>query len=102
MVSRLGSDVNQAKSAISNNLTFLIRNIVTIVGNIVVLLVISWKLTLYVLLIIPVYGVITTIYNRNNKALVREYQDIMAQMSSHVTEKFQGIQVVKAFSTEEI
>lgn len=75
---------------------------VTIVGNIVVLLIISWKLTLYVLLIVPMYAIITLVYNRKNKALVREYQDIMAEMSSHVSEKFQGIQVVKAFSTEQL
>jgi ABC-type multidrug transport system fused ATPase/permease subunit len=53
LVSRLGTDINQAKSAVSTNLTFLIRNIFTIVANIIIIFVMSWKLSLAVTTIIP-------------------------------------------------
>ena len=71
LVSRLGNDINQAKSAVSNNLSFLIRNFVTIIANIIILFVMSWKLTLSVMTIIPFYMAVTIYYNRNYKPLVR-------------------------------
>lgn len=69
--SRLGSDITQAKSAVSNNVTFLLRNILTIMGNIVVLMAMSWKLTLLVLVIVPAYGLVTMIHNRKTEQYVR-------------------------------
>jgi len=78
LVSRLSSDVNQAKSAISNNLTFFIRNFVVISASIFVLFAINAKLTLLVLLIVPFYLAITMFYSKRNKVLVREYQDVQA------------------------
>ena len=84
-VSRLGTDINQAKSAISNNLTFLIRNFVTIISNIVILFVMSWKLTLAMMAILPFYIAVTIYYNRVYKPLNVEYQDVIAEQSAHVS-----------------
>ena len=78
LISRLGNDVNQAKSAISNNLTFLIRNVINIVGSIVILFIMSWKLTLIVLTIVPIYAFVTMQYTRKAKILVRQKQDVKA------------------------
>lgn len=102
LVSRLSSDVNQAKSAVSNNLTYLIRNIVIIFSNVIILFTISWKLTLLVMLLIPIYAIITRQYSKRNKVLVKEHQDVMAEISAFVAEKFSGIQLVKAYTTEEV
>lgn len=76
LISRLSNDINQAKSAISNNLTYLIRNIVNIIGSIVLLFMMSWKLTLIVLTIVPIYAVVTLQYTRKAKLLVRKKQDL--------------------------
>ncbi len=59
LVSRLSSDVNQAKSAISNNLTYMIRSIVIIFSNIIILFTISWNLALFVMFLVPIYAFIT-------------------------------------------
>ena len=101
LISRLGTDINQAKSAISNNLTFLLRNILTILGNIFILFMMSWKLTLCVLVVVPLYAFIVFQCTKKTKMLVRERQDIEAEMTSHVGEKFNGIQIVKSFCSEE-
>ena len=99
-MSRLGNDINQAKSAVSNNLSYLIKSVVTIVANIVFLFVMSWKLTLSVMLILPFYTAVTIYYSKRFKPLVKEYSDVLAEMSAHVSEKFSGIQLVKAYSNE--
>jgi ATP-binding cassette, subfamily B, bacterial AbcA/BmrA len=75
-VSRLTSDVKQAKTAISQNLTFFIKNMVVIAASMCVLFSINTKLTLLVLLIVPFYLIITVYYSRYKKILTREYQDV--------------------------
>ena len=76
LMSRLSSDVNQAKSAVSNNLTFLIRNSVIIISNIIILFTLSLKLTLFIMLLVPIYSFITRQYSKRSKVLVKEYQDV--------------------------
>lgn len=78
LVSRLTSDVKQAKTAISQNLTFFIKNMVVIAASMCVLFSINTKLTLLVLLIVPFYLIITVYYSRKKKILTREYQDVEA------------------------
>lgn len=58
----------------------------------------SWKLSLAVMTIIPFYVIVTTYYSKRSKPLIRRYQDVAAEMSAHVSEKFSSIQVVKAYS----
>lgn len=85
LVSRLSSDVNQAKSAISNNLTYLIRNIVIIFSNIIILFTLNLTLTFLVMTLVPMYSFITLQYSKRNKLLVREYQDVQAEISALVS-----------------
>ena len=76
LVSRLSSDVSKAKSAISNNLTYMIRSMVIIGSTFVVLFTINQKLTWLVALIVPFYLIITAVYSSKKKILVRETQDV--------------------------
>ena len=78
LISRLTGDINQAKSAISNNVGFLIRNTLTIIGNLIVLFMMSWKLSLCVLVLVPVYAFVALQYTKKAKVLIRKKQDILA------------------------
>jgi ABC-type multidrug transport system fused ATPase/permease subunit len=79
----------------------MLRNLVTIVGNIIFLFVMSWKLSLSVMIILPFFVANTLYYSKRYKPLVKEYSDVNAEMSAHVSEKFAGIQLVKAYSNED-
>jgi ABC-type multidrug transport system fused ATPase/permease subunit len=57
----------------------------------------SWKLTFIVLTIGPIYAVVTLQYTRRAKELVRKNQDIQAEITVHIGEKFGGIQTIKAY-----
>ena len=101
LVSRLSSDVNQAKSAICNSLSYMINSIIIIVGSLIVLFFISSKLACFILGIVPIYLVVSNYYSNRRRVLVKEYQDVQAEISGEVAEKFAGIQLVKAYSTED-
>ncbi len=97
IVSRLGTDIPAAKSAISNNLTFFIRSIATAVFNMIFLFLMSWKLALVMISILPFYSIFTLYFNKKNKILIQNYQDHLAEMSAFVSERMTGIQVIKSF-----
>ena len=76
----------------------MIRSLVIIASTFVVLFTINQKLTWLVALIVPFYLLITAVYSSKKKILVRETQDVEAEIAGLVAEKFSGIQLVKAYS----
>ena len=82
--SRLSSDINQAKSAVSNNVTFLIRSILIVIGNMVILVLINWKLSICIIALVPIYGIFTRQYIKRSRVLVRKNQDVQAEISANV------------------
>ena len=75
LVSRLSADVGVAKSAISNNLTWLIKNLIIIFTSFIVIFLINFKLACMVAILIPIYLMISSFYNKRSKKLVRAARD---------------------------
>lgn len=67
LMSRLGRDVATAKAAVSFNSTMLLRNLLLCVSNVVMLFVLSWKVTLSIIPIIPSYYLVTKYYSFKSK-----------------------------------
>lgn len=99
--SRVGNDVNQAKAALGRNVTFFLRSFISAITNTCILMSLSWRLSTVMLGLIPFYAITTTIHNRKVKALAKEYQNVQAESAAQLNEVFTGIQVVKAYATEE-
>lgn len=101
LLSRLGSDIATIKWAASGNFSVFVRNIVVCIGSFVLLFTISWKLTLYVVLVIPLFAGFTIFYSFYAKRYSKLYQDIIADGSIIAEETFGNIRIVKSFSSEE-
>lgn len=96
-MSRLGRDVATAKSAVSFNTTMLLRNLMLCLSNVVMLFILSWKVSLAILPIIPSYYLVTKYYSFKSKAIEKKTSDISAASSELAEEVFSGIMTVKAF-----
>lgn len=57
LLSRLGNDIGTVYSVCSDNLSMLIRNFLQFLGSLVFLWVISWKLTLFIIVLTPVISI---------------------------------------------
>ena len=101
LLSRLGSDIATVKWAASGNFSMFIRNIVVCIGSFVLLFTLSWQLTLYVAIVIPLFAGFSVFYARYAKKLTRVYQDTIADGSIIAEEAFSNIRIVKSFSSEE-
>jgi len=73
LMSRLGSDIPTIKWASSVNAFILFRNILLLIGSFVLLFKISWKLTLVLLSIVPIYTILTILFGKLNKRLAKRY-----------------------------
>lgn len=80
--SRVGNDVEQAKCAASNHLTFFLRCIISVLTNICILLYMSLQLSMIILFLVPFYVLTTVIHNKRIKTLSKQYQSVQAESTS--------------------
>ncbi|KAL4463264.1 hypothetical protein ABPG74_007265 [Tetrahymena malaccensis] len=101
LMSRLSRDVQTVKALVSFNSNMLLRNFLLCVFNIIMLFVLSWKVTLSIIPIIPSYYFVTKYYSFKSKQIEKKISDINAASSELAEEVFSGIMTVKSFGQEE-
>ncbi|MDB5139250.1 MAG: bmrA [Mucilaginibacter sp.] len=98
--SRISADLSQIQDAITTTLAEMIRQLILLIGGITFLVVVSPKLTLTLLMLMPVLVVVAVIFGRFIRKLSRQAQDKLAESNTVVEETLQGIANVKAFVNE--
>lgn len=100
VLSRLTNDVDTISHTLNQSLTQIITSTVTLIGVLVMMLSISWQMTLVALAVIPLSFTVTAlIVSRSQKYFTRQ-QDYLGHVNGHVEEMFGGHVVVKAFNGE--
>ncbi|OBB71429.1 ABC transporter ATP-binding protein [Mycobacterium sp. 852014-52144_SCH5372336] len=99
LVSRLGNDVMGAQRAFSDTLSGVVANLVTLTLTLVVMLSISWQVTLLSLVLVPLFIVPARRIGRTMARLSREAATHNATMNTQMTERFSapGATLVKLF-----
>jgi ATP-binding cassette subfamily B protein len=100
VISRLTTDTTLVLSVIGSSVSVALRNILTLVGGLILLAFTSVKLTLLVLLIVPAVVVPIVVLGRRLRALSRETQDWIAQSSGNASEALLSVQTVQAYTHE--
>ena len=101
VLSRLTNDVDTVNQTLNQSLSQIITSVVTVVGVLVMMLTISWQMTLVALLIVPLaMGVIALVISQSQKYF-KQQQDYLGHVNGHVEEMFGGHLVMKAFNGEE-
>jgi ABC-type multidrug transport system fused ATPase/permease subunit len=98
--SRVSADVALLQETFTSTLAQFIRQVVTIVGGIALLTIISFKLTLFMLAFVPVIAVITRFFGSYIRQLSKDAQTKVAESNTIVEETLQAIANVKAFANE--
>ncbi|ULQ53459.1 ABC transporter ATP-binding protein [Flavihumibacter fluvii] len=97
---RISSDLSQIQDAISFTLAEFLRGIFTLIIGLVFIFWISTKLALVMLAVVPVIAVLAVVFGKRIRKMSRKAQDQLAESGTIVQETFQGITVVKAFTSE--
>ena len=98
--SRISSDITLLQDALTSTLAEFIRQIIIIIGGVSLMLFTSFKLTLFMLAILPVIMILVVFFGRYIRKLSKLAQAQVADSNTIVEETLQGIQSVKAFTNE--
>ena len=98
--SRISSDISLLQETLTSTLAEFIRQIIIITGGITLLAITSWKLTLFMLAIIPGVMLLAVFFGRFIRKFSKEVQKEVAKSNTIVEETLQGIQIVKTYTNE--
>ncbi|WP_330269533.1 ABC transporter ATP-binding protein [Streptomyces griseorubiginosus] len=103
LVSRLNNDVIGAQRAFSNTLSGVVSNLVTLLLTLVVMLTLSWQITLLALALLPVFVIPARRMGSRMARMQREAATLNAAMGTRMTERFSapGATLVKLFGRPE-
>ena len=101
VISRMTNDVNEVEASIMSALDILFKNPVMILVYLITLLCISWQLTLFVLLLMPIAVFFIGRIGRSLKKASKQGQEQNAEILSSVDETLLGLRVVKGFNAQD-
>lgn len=101
IIARMSGDVQEIESSIMSSLDMLFKNPILIIAYFATLLVISWQLTLFTLLIVPLMGWFMGFVGRKLKQKSIKAQALWSDTMSQVEETLGGLRIIKAFCAEE-
>jgi len=100
IISRISSDVTQVRSLLTNNITQLLSNVMSLVGSLVIVFLLNSRLVGFVLVLALVIVGIAVVFGRYFQKFSTTVQDALANATVAVEEGLQGIRVVKSFARE--
>ncbi|NMC06800.1 MAG: ABC transporter ATP-binding protein [Candidatus Lokiarchaeota archaeon] len=100
VLSRVTNDVDTINQNLSQSLTQIITSAVTIVGVLVMMLTISWQMTLVALITLPISMIVIGIIIGRSQKYFKQQQDYLGHVNSHVEEMYGGHVVMRAFNGE--
>ncbi len=100
ILSRMTNDVDTVNQTLSQSLSQMITSVMTLIGALVMMLTISWQMTLVAILMIPLsIGLVRFIVKRSQKYF-KTQQEYLGHLNGHIEEVFGAHTVVKAFGGE--
>jgi ABC-type multidrug transport system fused ATPase/permease subunit len=100
LLSRMASDCTQLQDTVSQDLSMMLRNFVTLTGGVVILLWTNPYLTSIMLFVVPPLSLLTMWLGRRIRGLARVAQDRLAEANGGLQEGLAGIETVQAFTRE--
>lgn len=100
VLSRVTNDVDTLSQTLNQSLSQIITSVVTVIGVLIMMLTISWQLTLASMLMIPLSAVLIIAIVKNSQKFFKQQQDYLGNLNGHVEEMYGGHIVMKAFNGE--
>ena len=100
LTSRVSADITQIQETLRTTIAEFFRQVIIILGGVLFLFMISWKLALIMLGTVPVMAILAVFFGRYIRKLSKQAQDYAAESNSIIEETLSGISNVKAFTFE--
>lgn len=100
IIARMSGDVQEIENSIMSSLDMLFKNPILIIAYFVTLLFISWRLTIFTIVFVPVFGWFMGFVGRKLKSRSILAQQLWSDTMSQVEETLGGLRIIKAFNAE--
>ncbi|MDB4582624.1 ABC transporter ATP-binding protein/permease [Draconibacterium sp.] len=100
IMARTTSDVQEVENSIANSLDMMIKNPILIVVFLAAMIYMSWSLTLFVFVMLPVTGIIIGRIGRSLKRVSSKGQNKLGEILSIIEEDLSGLRIIKSFNAE--
>ena len=101
IIARMSGDVQEIENSIMSSIDMLFKNPILIVSYFIALLLISWQLTLFTIVFVPLFGWFMGFVGRKLKQKSIKAQALWSDTMSQVEETLGGLRIIKAFCAEE-
>src|SRR5256884_1322808 len=101
IISRLTNDVEAIDQLVTDGVTSLVQNPLTLVGTAILLFVLDWRLALATLTVIPAMSVATVIFRVRSSRAYRAVRERLGLVTATLAEDIAGMRVVQAFTREQ-
>lgn len=101
ILARMSGDVQEVENSIMASIDMLFKNPILIIAYFATLLIISWELTLFTFVFVPIFGWLMGIVGRKLKQNSIKAQSLWSDTMSQVEETLGGLRIIKAFCAEE-
>ena len=100
VLSRVTNDVDTISQTLNQSLSQIVTSVTSVIGVLIMMLTISWQMTLVALLIVPLSMVVIALVIRQSQKYFKQQQDYLGHVNGHVEEMYGGHVVMKAFNGE--
>jgi len=101
VLSHVTNDVDTISTTLNQSMFQIVISIATVIGVLIMMLTISWLMTLVALLIIPLSTIFITFVVKKSQTYFKQQQDYLGHVNGHVEEMYAGHNVMRAFNGEE-
>ena len=100
VMARMSGDVTEVENSIMSSLDLMFKNPIMIIACLTMMIALSWQLTLFVLILLPLAGLLMGGVGKRLKRVSLEGQTQWGVMLSNIEETIGGLRIVKAFNAE--
>ncbi|MFH0766512.1 MAG: ABC transporter ATP-binding protein [Bacillota bacterium] len=100
-LSRMTNDIDTIGQALNSSVSTLFSSLTLIIGVFIMMLTISWQLTIVAILTLPLSAFIMRLIMKRSQKYFRGQQKTLGKLNGHIEESYSGQQIIKAFNAEE-
>lgn len=100
VISRITNDVEALDQLVTDGVSSLFQNSLMLLGTIIILFVLDWRLALAALIVFPVMGIATAVFRRRSSRAYRRVRERLANVTAALQEGISGMRVVQSFDRQ--
>jgi ABC-type multidrug transport system fused ATPase/permease subunit len=101
VISRLTNDVEALDRLVTEGVTSLVQNTLTLLGSAIILFFLDWRLALATLAVFPLMSVATAVFRRRSSRAYRSVRERLGLVTASLAEDIAGMRVVQSFARED-